>query len=77
MATIEILKAFEKVYNGEDSDDIIKSFALSNPIGEDSEALLKAYKWIWGQEDVNYPTGQGRTMSWTGLKKLLENLMRE
>lgn len=75
-ATIEILKAFERVYHSEDPEDILKSFALSNPTGENPEALLKAYKWIWGQEDVNYPTGQGRAMSWEGLKELLESLTR-
>ncbi|MEW6586845.1 MAG: hypothetical protein AB1442_14715 [Nitrospirota bacterium] len=76
-ATIEILKAFEKVYKGEDPDDVLGSVSLNNPIGENPEALLKAYKWIWGQEDVNYPTGQGRDMSWAGLKELLESLMKE
>jgi len=74
--TIEILKAFERVYYGEDPDDILKSIVLNNPTGENPEALLKAYKWIWGQEDVNYPTGQGRAMSWKGLKELLEILTR-
>ena len=74
--TIEILKAFERVYYGEDPDDILKSLVLNNPKGENPEALLKAYKWIWGQEDVNYPTGQGRAMSWKSLKELLEILTR-
>ncbi len=72
--TIKILEAFERVYNGEEPDDILKSLALNNPTGENPEALLKAYKWIWGQEDVNYPTGQGRAMSWEGLKELLESI---
>lgn len=75
-ATVEILKAFERVYYGEDPDDILKSLVLNNPTGENPEALLKAYKWIWGQEDLNYPTGQGRAMSWKGLKELLEILTR-
>ncbi|MDY6892496.1 MAG: hypothetical protein SVO26_02115 [Chloroflexota bacterium] len=74
VATIEILEAFEKVYHGEDPEDTLKSIALNNPTGENPEALLKAYKWIWGQEDVNYPSGQGRAMSWEGLKELLESL---
>jgi len=77
VATIEILKTFERVYRGCDPDDILKSLDLNNPIGENPEALLKAYKWIWGQEDVNYPTGQGRAMSWEGLKELLESLTRK
>jgi hypothetical protein len=86
--TIKILEVFERVYNGEDPDDILKEINLSAPSGENPEALIKAYKWIWGQEDVNYPTGKGRAMSWegwekdgekwkktgTGLKDLLEKL---
>lgn len=67
--TIKILEAFERVYNGEDPDDILKNTSFENPCGENPEALLKAYKWIWGQEDVNYPTGKGRAMSWEGWKK--------
>jgi len=74
-ATIDILKAFEKVYKGEEPDDVLEAVRLSNPIGENPEALLKAYKWIWGQEDVNYPTGQGRDMSWESIKVLLQKLI--
>lgn len=87
-ATIKILQVFERVYDGEDPDNILKEIDLSAPSGENPEALIKAYKWIWGQEDVNYPTGKGRAMSWegwekdgekwkktgTGLKDLLEKL---
>lgn len=75
IATIDILKAFERVYNGEDPDDVLVDVHLINPIGENPEALLKAYKWIWGQEDVNYPTGQGRDMSWEAIKVLLQKLI--
>ena len=57
--------------------DVLKKISLDNPIGENPEALLKAYKWIWGQEDVNFPTGEGRTMSWNGLKELLDSLKEE
>jgi hypothetical protein len=89
--TINILQAFERVYNGEDPDDVLKEINLSTPSGENPEALIKAYKWIWGQEDINYPTGKGRAMSWegwekdrkewnktgTGLKDLLEKLKNQ
>ncbi len=66
-ATIEIINALERVYNGEEPDLVI-THKLTNPAGEDSEAILKAYKWIWGQEDVNYPPPKfiGRKMSWEG-----------
>jgi len=76
-ATIDILEAFEKVYDGEDPDDVLKTVRLQNPVGENPEALLKAYKWIWGQEDVNYPTGQGRSMSWEGINALLQKLIAQ
>lgn len=42
--------------------------------GETPEALIKAYKWIWGQEDVNYPTGEGRLMSWKEYQEIIANL---
>jgi len=69
IATVNILECFERVYNGEEPDDILEQTVLENPCGENPEALLKAYKWIWGQEDVNYPTGKGRAMSWEGWEK--------
>ncbi len=74
-ATVDILEAFKKVYNGEDPDDVLQAVRLQNPVGENPEALLKAYKWIWGQEYVNYPTGQGRSMSWEGINALLQKLI--
>ena len=70
---IQLLKAFERVYNGEDPDDVLKETNLRTSIDDNPEALLKAYKWIWGQEDVNYPTGKGRAMSWEGWEKRKEN----
>lgn len=30
---------------------------------KETEKLLKVYKWIWGQEDCNYPTAEGRWLS--------------
>ncbi len=65
-ATVEIIDALERVYNGEDPERILSEIELKNPGGEDPETLLKAYKWIWGQEDVNYPNGLGRRMSFEG-----------
>jgi len=67
--TIRIIDALERVFNGEEPEDVIKTVKLNNPIGETPELLLKAYKWIWGQEDCNYPEGRGRAMSWEGWKK--------
>lgn len=68
--TIQIIDALERVFNGEDPDDILKHVKLKNPCKEDPEVLMKAYKWIWGQEDCNYPPPlKGRDMS---MKAILE-----
>ncbi len=69
IATVTIIDALERVYNGEDPDEVLTAVNLDNPVGELPELLLKAYKWIWGQEDVNYPDGKGRSMSWDGWEK--------
>jgi len=66
---IQLLKAFELVYNGIEPDDVLQEIKLQTSADDNPEALLKAYKWIWGQEDVNYPTGKGRAMSWEGWEK--------
>lgn len=72
--TISIIDALERVFNGEEPDDILQATDLNNPIGEPPELLLKAYKWIWGQEDCNYPDGKGREMSMELLVELREKL---
>lgn len=64
--TIKLLQAFEQVYLGKELDDVLQELKIATSLGEIPEVLLKAYKWIWGQEDVNYPTGKGRAMSWEG-----------
>jgi hypothetical protein len=62
--TIQIIDALERVFHGEDPDDILQQVRLKNPCKEAPEVLMKAYKWIWGQEDCNYPPPlQGRDMS--------------
>lgn len=67
--TIKIIDALGRVYRGTDPNDVLRKYALENTHGESPEVILKVYKWIWGQEDVNYPDGKGRSMSWEGLKK--------
>ncbi len=75
--TIQIIDALERVFKGEDPEDILKKTQINNPCGEDPEVLMKAYKWIWGQEDCNYPPPlQGRDMSMKSILELRENLYR-
>ena len=73
-ATIKIIDALERVCNGEEPDLVLDNMTLSNPAGELPEVLLKAYKWIWGQEDSNYPTGEGREMSMKTIRELRDSL---
>jgi hypothetical protein len=66
---VKIIDALEKVYAGEEPNQVIKNSKLANPAdGEKPEVFLKSYKWIWGQEDCNYPADndKGRAMSWEG-----------
>lgn len=70
--TIKIIDALERVFHGEEPDNVIDTTNFSNPTGEPPELLLKAYKWIWGQENCNYPEGKGRAMSWEGWQKTKE-----
>jgi len=73
---IKLLQALELVYFGEEPDVVLKKIRININTGENPEALLKAYKWIWGQEDVNYPTGKGRAMSWEGWEKIDDEMVR-
>ena len=74
-ATVAILECLERVYHGAEPNGILGQATLTCPCGEAPEALLKAYKWIWGQEDVNYPNHKGRALSWEGhLLPLLDQL---
>lgn len=73
-STIKIIDALEAVCNGVEPDNVLKKVRLKNPIGEIPEVLLKVYKWIWGQEDCNYPNGEGREMSMKEIRKLRETL---
>ena len=38
--------------------------------GSSAELILKVYKWIWIQEDCNYPGGEGRWRSMNGILEL-------
>ena len=70
-----LIDLLERTLNGEEPNDFIgEILSLSFQSGEKPEELIKAYKWIWGQEDVNYPNGEGRYMSWRVYQELLKTL---
>jgi hypothetical protein len=73
--TVILINLLERVCDGEEPNDFIDEIsALVFQIGETAETLLKVYKWIWGQEDVNYPNGKGRLMSWEPISKFRDTL---
>jgi len=76
--TIRLISAFERVFKGENAGGVLRRWKHTFIVGESPELLLKAYKWIWGQEDCNYPTGEGRAMSMKRIrryKRLLRRLL--
>ncbi len=73
--TIILIDLLERTYKGEEPNDFIDDIKiLKFDTGELPEVLIKVYKWIWGQEDVNYPNGEGRTMSWKSITELRNTL---
>ncbi|MDO9538167.1 MAG: hypothetical protein Q7J68_07595 [Thermoplasmata archaeon] len=75
--TIKLIDTMERVFNGEEPSDVLETTKLNSMVGEPPDVLLKAYKWIWGQEDCNYPTGEGREMSMKIIRELRNKLRRE
>lgn len=72
---VKLLEYLERTYNGEEPEDFIDDIrSLNFQTGEAPEALIKAYKWIWGQEDVNYPTQAGREFSWKSFQEMIDGL---
>lgn len=64
------LLLIEGLYNvccGDEPDEVIYRLRLKDTIGIPVETILKVYKWIWGQEDCNYPTKEGRWLSMNAL----------
>ena len=57
------------VCKGEEPDTVISNRKLKNINGLEIEKLLKVYKWIWGQEDCNYPKAEGRWLSMNAILK--------
>ena len=70
-----LIALLERTLWGEEPNDFIADIrSLSFQTGEKPEELIHAHKWIWGQEDVNYPNGNGRFLSWGAYEELRKNL---
>jgi len=65
--TEKIIYGLLDVCNGMEPEAVIKNRQLVNIGGLETEKILKVYKWIWGQEDCNYPNGEGRWLSMNGI----------
>jgi hypothetical protein len=63
----EIILGLYRVCQGQDPGDILNKLETTLDVGLTPETIYKVYKWIWGQEDCNYPTGEGRWLSMNGL----------
>lgn len=63
----EIILGLYKVCQGQEPDDVLSNLNIQLNDGLTPEAVYKVYKWIWGQEDCNYPNGEGRWLSMNGL----------
>ncbi len=64
-----LIKGLYYVCSGAEPDDVIARLQLGDTVGIPVETILKVYKWIWGQEDCNYPTKEGR---WLSMRALLD-----
>jgi hypothetical protein len=70
--TKEIINGLYKVYQGQEPDDVLDTLKAKIDTGLSPEIIYKVYKWIWGQEDCNYPTGAGRSLSMNGILEHFE-----
>ncbi len=69
--TKKLIQALLDICNGSEVESAIEDHELLGCFegqGLDYEAILKTYKWIWAQEDCNYPKGEGRWKSMNYLK---------
>ncbi|MFQ7317453.1 MAG: hypothetical protein ACLRO0_01625, partial [Massilimicrobiota timonensis] len=64
-----LIEALYRVCCGFEPDFVLQRIPVEDSVGIPVETILKVYKWIWGQEDCNYPTKEGR---WLSMHALLE-----
>ncbi|OGQ44111.1 MAG: hypothetical protein A3A85_02225 [Deltaproteobacteria bacterium RIFCSPLOWO2_01_FULL_42_9] len=74
---LKAIDYLKRVHRGEEPEEILRNANIGDVPGEPIEILLKSYKWIWGQEDVNYPNGEGRDMSMKSILELENELQNE
>lgn len=73
-AAIALVHALYAVCNGTEPEQAQSKYKPSETVGLSVETILKVYKWIWGQEDCNYPTGDGR---WMSMKDIMQTFALE
>ncbi len=66
-SAVLLIEALYRVCRGEEPDCVLSRMCLRDTVGIPVETILKVYKWIWGQEDCNYPTKAGRWFSMNAL----------
>ena len=69
LSTENIIRGLYDVCCGKEPNEVITNRCIIDLIGIPVETIFKAYKWIWGQEDCNYPNQKGR---WLSMDNLLE-----
>lgn len=73
---LKVINYLKRVHRGEEPEEILSDAEIDDVPGEPVEILLKSYKWIWGQEDVNYPDGRGRDMSMDSILELEREIQK-
>lgn len=66
-SAVLLIESLYHVCCGDEPDYVLRRMRLRDTVGIPVETILKVYKWIWGQEDCNYPTKAGRWLSMNAL----------
>lgn len=72
-----VIRALQGVHAGEEPEDAAQGVpeAAANLPGHPVDLILKVYKWIFAQEDCNYPPPrfEGRDRAMKGIERLLND----
>lgn len=66
----KLINGLLDVCKGKEPDKAIEDCKVKESVGLPLDQLFKIYKWIWGQEDINYEFGEGR---WLSMKHIQES----